>query len=149
MLISCQSLLVLVVDSLTKLHLKSILCYYIHSSLQKPFSISQAKSKILKYEYIQIEVKKGEGSKKEVSNYSLQGGTTLKSHVLVVTCNTFQFVEYYQQKSKSHQAWCVYDSWPIKLGGRSHQLRYFPQNTMASSTTQEDGREKLINFRWG
>jgi hypothetical protein len=50
---------------------------------------------------------------------------------------------------------------PLKLGGRSHinfyfpqethQLRYFPQNKkpMASSTTQEDGRQKTINFCWG
>jgi hypothetical protein len=53
----------------------------------------------------------------------------------------------------------VYDSWPIKLGGRSHQL-YFPQKpihlgtshkkTMASSTTQEeDGREKNNKFLLG
>jgi hypothetical protein len=51
------------------------------------------KSRVLKYEYNLDRGQKGrEGSKKEeeeVSNYSLQGGTTLKSHVLVVTCNTF------------------------------------------------------------
>ncbi len=75
--------------------------------------------------------------KKEVSDYSLQGGTTLKSHVLVVTCNTFQFVEYYYQKSKSHQAWCVQDSWPIKLGGRSHQL-YFPQKPINLGTSHKN-----------
>lgn len=101
---------------------------------------------------IQIEVKKGEGSKKEeeVSNYSLQGGTTLKSHVLVATCNTFQFVEqyYYYQKSKSHQAWCVcMILGPLNQEGEAINLGTSHKKTMASSsTTQEDGREKTNKF---
>jgi hypothetical protein len=50
------------------------------------------KSRVLKYEYNLDRGQKGRGKQKEeeeVSNYSLQGGTTLKGHVLVVTCNTF------------------------------------------------------------